>query len=104
METLLDFRESVKDFYGKYDAYIVSGWKFLTALLSFWFINGRLGYFEKLNSIFVVLILALFCSFLPINGIVLVGGIADFDTSLWLVPSCIHRRRGNPGNFPAGIF
>ena len=66
METLLDFRESVKDFYGKYDAYIVSGWKFLTALLSFWFINGRLGYFEKLNSIFVVLIL-------PINGIVLVG-------------------------------
>ena len=73
METLLDFRESVKDFYGKYDAYIVSGWKFLTALLSFWFINGRLGYFEKLNSIFVVLILALFCSFLPINGIVLVG-------------------------------
>ena len=73
METLLDFRESVKDFYGKYDAYIVSGWKFLPALLSFWFINGRLGYFEKLNSIFVVLILALFCSFLPINGIVLVG-------------------------------
>lgn len=73
METLLDFRESVKDFYGKYDTYVVSGWKFLTALLSFWFINGRLGYFEKLNSIFVVMILALFCSFLPINGTVLVG-------------------------------
>lgn len=73
MTALLNFREAVKEFYAKYDTYVTSVWKFLLALSSFLLINGRMGYFEKLDSIFVVLILALFCSFMPVNTIVLLG-------------------------------
>lgn len=73
MTALLNFREAVEKIYAKYDVYVISIWKFLLALISFLLINGRLGYFEKLDSIFVVLILALFCSFMPVNTIVLLG-------------------------------
>ena len=73
MTALLSFREAIKEFYSKYDTYVVSVWKFLLALSSFLLINGRMGYFAKLDSIFVVLILALFCSFMPVNTMVLLG-------------------------------
>lgn len=73
MTALLSFREAIKKLYSKYDTYVISIWKFLLALASFLLINGRLGYFEKLDSIFIVLILALFCSFMPVNTIVLLG-------------------------------
>lgn len=73
MTALLSFRESIIKFYAKYDTYVVSVWKFVLALVSFLLISGRLGYLEKLNNLFLVLILALFCSFMPVNTIVLLG-------------------------------
>lgn len=73
MTALLNFREKIKEVYAKYDTYFVSIWKFILALTAFLMINARLGYFGKLNSIFIVLILALFCSFLPINAVALLG-------------------------------
>lgn len=73
MTALLSFRETIKKFYERYDTYVISVWKFLLAFVSFLLINGRMGYLEKLDSIFLVLILALFCSFMPVNTIVLLG-------------------------------
>ena len=73
MENLLQIKEKLKSVYGKYDSYFLSVIKFLLALVTFLMINKGLGYFQKLNNIVVTLILALFCSFLPVNAIVLIG-------------------------------
>lgn len=73
MTALLNFREALKEIYAKYDTYVTSIWKFLLAFVSFLLINGRMGHLEKLDSIFIVLILSLFCSFMPVNTIVFLG-------------------------------
>ena len=67
MTTLLVFREQLKKFYSKYELYITPLCKFLLALVSLLVINSRIGYMSTLKNAAVVLILALLCSFLPIN-------------------------------------
>lgn len=67
MEGILKFKESFEEFYSDWGNYLNALGKFLTALFLFWQINGRLGYFEALESVFLVLLMALFCSFLPAN-------------------------------------
>ena len=64
MTMFLELRERLKMFYGKNSAYIVLLCKFLVALLFFININQTLGFMEPLNSVFVVLVLALVCSLL----------------------------------------
>lgn len=67
MTNLLVFREQLKKFYSKYELYITPLCKFLLALISLLVINSRIGYMSTLKNAAVVLILALLCSFLPIN-------------------------------------
>lgn len=67
MTNLLVFRERLKKFYSKYELYITPLCKFLLALVSLLVINSRIGYMSTLKNAAVVLILALLCSFLPIN-------------------------------------
>lgn len=67
MTNLLIFREQLKKFYSKYELYITPLCKFLLALVSLLVINSRIGYMSTLKNAAVVLILALLCSFLPIN-------------------------------------
>lgn len=67
MTNLLVLREQLKKFYGKYEIYITPVYKFLLALISFAMINQKIGYMSALNNIAVVLVLALLCSFLPVN-------------------------------------
>ena len=67
MTNLLVLREQLKRFYGKYEIYITPVCKFLLAFVSFTMINETIGYMSTLNSFAVVLILALLCSFLPMN-------------------------------------
>lgn len=67
MTNLLVFREQLKKFYSKYELYITPLCKFLLALVSLLVINSRIGYMSILKNAAVVLILALLCSFLPIN-------------------------------------
>lgn len=73
MTNLLVLKEHIKSFYGKYEAYLTPTLKFLTALLSLLLINGQLGYMSKINSPVIVLVVALMCSFLPINMIIIVA-------------------------------
>lgn len=75
MTLLLECKEKLKILYGRYGTYISPVLKFALALLIFTNINSRMGYLEVLNSIFIVLILALICSIIPLNGIAVFGGI-----------------------------
>lgn len=75
MTTLLELREKIKIFLGKYDIYIIPLMKFLLALIAFFMINGNVGFMEKAKSPAIALILALMCSFLPVNLISVFGGI-----------------------------
>lgn len=67
MTGLLEIRERLRNFYGKYEIYVTAGVKFLLGFLTFFLINGQLGYREQLNQPAVALLLALVCAFMPIN-------------------------------------
>ena len=71
MTKLLEIRELVKNFYGKYENFIVPVLKFLLALVTFLTINSKIGFMEKFAKFPIALILALLCSFLPLNFLVL---------------------------------
>ena len=47
---LLVFKEKLKQFYGKYNIYIVPVVKFLVGFLTFWLINANVGFMSKLKN------------------------------------------------------
>lgn len=67
MTGLLEMRERMRNFYGRYEVYVTAGMKFLLGLVLFFLINSQLGYREQLNQPAVALLLALLCAFMPIN-------------------------------------
>lgn len=75
MTALLEFKESLKNFYAKYELYIIPVIKFLTALISLLYINENIGFMSKLNNIGLVVIVALACSFMPANLILLIAAL-----------------------------
>lgn len=70
MTNLLVFREQLRKFYSKYELYLTPIFKFLLALVTLVMINSSIGYMSELKKSVVVLVLALICSFLPMNFIV----------------------------------
>lgn len=75
MTQLLVIREQLKKLCGKYEVYLIPIGKFLTAMITFLMINGNLGYMEKIAKFPIVLILALLCSFLPVNFIIICAAL-----------------------------
>lgn len=75
MSGLLEVRENLRNFYSKYEVYLIPLFKFILALTALLFINGSLGYNSRINNPVIVLIVALMCSFLPVNFIVVLGAI-----------------------------
>lgn len=75
MSTLLETKEYIKNFYSKNETFIKPILKFLLSFIIFFMINAKIGYMEKLNSIVVVLVLALLCSFLPLKVMALLSGL-----------------------------
>lgn len=75
MKNILVLKEHIRNFYGKYEVYLIPLFKFLLALLSLLSINGAWGYMERLKSFPVVLVSALLCSFLPMNCIILIAAL-----------------------------
>lgn len=71
MSDLLELKERVRHFYGKYEVYIVPVIKFILALVTFILIGRNIGYMERVNSVPVVLVVALLCAVLPVNAIVI---------------------------------
>ncbi len=75
MTTLLVIKQALVTAYGKYEVYITPLLKFLLALLTLVLINSRLGYMESITRMTVVLIIALMCSFMPMNFIAVMGAV-----------------------------
>ena len=73
MTALLEWKEKLKAFYGKFSMYLNPVLKFILALAVFIHINTMLGFLTLLNNVFVVLILALLCAILPLSAIVVFG-------------------------------
>lgn len=75
MTTLLVVKQYMKQIYSKYEVYITPLLKFLLAFLALMLINSKLGYMEGINKLTVVLIVALMCSFMPMNFIVIMAAL-----------------------------
>jgi len=75
MRDLLILRNKLYNFVGKYEAYVKPVCKLLLAMIVFSVINGSLGYMEKIDSVAIVMIAALMCSFLPIGFIVFLSAV-----------------------------
>lgn len=73
MTALHGMKQNMKEFYGKYDTFILPALKFILAFVTFQIINSSLGFMEKLSNIFIVLILSILCSVLPMNMMVFLG-------------------------------
>ena len=73
MTTLLVAKQYIKNFIYKYEVYLKPLLKLILALASLMLINGKIGYMHKLDTISIVLIVALMCSFMPMNFIIFVA-------------------------------
>lgn len=70
---ILEFREKLKSFYGKYDIFVKPLLKFILAFGVFYAINKNLGFVGKLSGSSVTLALALVCSIVPVNFMILLA-------------------------------
>ena len=75
MTTLLVAKQYIKNFIGKYEVYIKPLGKLLLALVVLMMINSKIGYMHRLDSISVVLIVALICSFMPVNFMIVAAAV-----------------------------
>lgn len=73
MTSLLVAKQYIKRFISKYEVYLKPLLKFVLALAALILINAKIGYMNRLDSLPVVLIAALMCSFMPMNFIVFVA-------------------------------
>ncbi|MCR4752056.1 MAG: hypothetical protein K5852_07150 [Eubacterium sp.] len=73
MNFLLGLRDKCREIYADYDLVIRPVLKFGLAVLIFMIINKELGYLSALNNLFVLIVLAVICAILPLNGMVLIG-------------------------------
>ena len=75
MTTLLVMKQILMTLYSKYEVYITPLLKFVLALVSLLIINSRIGYMDSIDRMTVVLIVALMCSFMPMNFIVVISAL-----------------------------
>lgn len=75
MTALLELKQRLKIFYSRYDVYLIPAVKFLLAFAAFLLINSQVGFMDKVANPAVSLLLALLCSFLPVNMIAIFGGV-----------------------------
>ena len=73
MTTLLVAKQYIKNFINKYEVYLKPLLKLILALTSLMMINNKIGYMHRLDDISIVLIVALMCSFMPMNFIIFVA-------------------------------
>ena len=93
MTLLLEFREKLKNFYAEYSLFLQPLLKFLLAMVIFKGINWYLPFVKPLDNIFVLLVMALICSILPLNTIVLFGiEVAGFALCLFLIMIILYIR------------
>ena len=75
MTKLREIRLQVVTFLSKFEAYLVPAGKFITAMVVFCIINAKFGYMKSITKFPLVVILALFCSFMPMSMIIIIGAL-----------------------------
>ena len=75
MTKLLELKSKIIQFVEKNESYVLPVVRFLVAVIAFSLINMKLGYMQRLDNLFVVLILAVLCSVLPMNATVLISAL-----------------------------
>ena len=75
MTTILELKEKMIRFYGRYEVYITPIVKFAVAFLIFCMINGNIGYMKSISRMPIALILALLCSILPAGGTIFLAAM-----------------------------
>ena len=88
MTGLLELRETLKSFYAKNAIYFNPFVKFLIAFISLLLVNGAMGYMALLKNPVVILIIALMCSFMPKNFIVIISAFWVLLHSYSLAMEC----------------
>ncbi len=73
MSFLLEMRDNLRNIYSKYEIYLLPFMKFIQAFFILTLVNMKLGYMTKINDVMLVLIVALMCSFLPANLLVVLA-------------------------------
>lgn len=77
MLPLLELRERVKNFYQRYDMYILPVIKFIFALVVFFIINKEIGYDARLKSLPIILGISLLSAFTPSAVMVLLAVVVS---------------------------
>lgn len=75
MVALLEIKEKLVRFYGKYEAYVTPLLRFCLGLTAFLLINGNIGYMKLISKTSVALILAAICSVLPVNAMIAIAAM-----------------------------
>ena len=75
MTTLLEIKEQIRGFCSRYEIYLRPVVKSILALVTFLMIRSRLGYMTRINSMTLILVLALSCALLPVNMIVVFAAV-----------------------------
>lgn len=75
MVALLEIKEKLVRFYGKYEAYVTPLLRFCLGLTAFLLINGNIGYMKLISKTSVALILAAVCSVLPVNAMIAIAAM-----------------------------
>ena len=75
MVALLEIKEKLVRFYGKYEAYVTPLMRFALALVAFMFINANIGYMKVISTTPVALILSALCSVLPVNAMIAIAAL-----------------------------
>ncbi len=73
MTNLIVIREKIKEIYGKNEIFITPVVKFIFSFIVLLYINNNAGFMTALKNPALSLIIALICSFLPSNTIILVA-------------------------------
>lgn len=88
MSTLLETKEYMKKFYAKNEVYLAPLFKFILSLIIFLLINAKIGYMERIDNFVVVLVVALFCSFMPLQITAVLAALFVLLHFYALAPEC----------------
>lgn len=75
MSVLLEVREKLKGFYGRTEIFVLPILKFFLAMVCMSLINSKLGFMYKITSPTISLVVALICSFLPANMMIVFSAV-----------------------------
>lgn len=88
MNKLREIRLQIANFLSRFDMYLIPVGKFILAMAIFCMINAKFGYMDKIAKFPIALILGLFCSFMPMNMIVILGALLSLAHAYALSMEC----------------